>query len=337
VTTIQNQYAESINLNQSIFNGFTDVGKVKQGAANYRAAVAQVHVAEVTLYSGVKSAFAQLLYEQKAVEVTQEIWDRQIKNLRMIDIRFRGGSENKGSLMFQQATVAQAKYQHDHAVRQLRNAAKQLGAFWGEPNNGEIRVEGELAGHAPQEPVNFEAIAAAHPSHVNYVEQEKSADAYIEVEDGNWYPNLNLLASIGNVDSQWPPQQSRWSVGLTVTFPFFPGPSNYYDSKNARALKREADAQLNNTDFTLIATLESSYEALLDALGQVDVAEQFQVAARERSKIANGKYNTGLMTFEDWTVIDQDLVNREQNLLQSELGAMQAEATWENSAGIRKF
>jgi outer membrane protein TolC len=337
VQTIQNQYSESITLSQSIFNGFTDIGKIKQGRANYRAAMAQVDVAAVTLYSGVKSAFAQLLFEQKAVDLTDAIWQRQIKNLRMIDLRFRGGSENKGSLLFQQATVSQARYQHDHAIRQLRNAAKQLGAFWGEPNNGEIRVEGDLAAHTPSEKMDFESLAGNHPNHVNYVELMKSADAYIEIEDGNWYPNLNFLASVGNVDSEWPPDGHRWSLGLTLTFPFFPGTSTYYGSKNARALKYEADAQLKATDYTLIATLENSYEALLDAVGQVSVAEEFQSAAEARSKIANGKYNTGLMTFEDWTVIDQDLVNREQTLLQSQLNAMQAEATWESAAGIRDF
>ena len=38
--TIQNQYSESLSANQSLFNGFTDVGKVRQARANIRAAVA---------------------------------------------------------------------------------------------------------------------------------------------------------------------------------------------------------------------------------------------------------------------------------------------------------
>jgi outer membrane protein TolC len=332
--TVQKQYSESVQLNQSLFNGFTDVGKIEQGHANLLAAQAQLDLEKVTLNASLKTAFAQLLFEQKSVELTAAILSRQQVNLRMIDLRFKGGNENKGSLLFQQATVAQAQFQHDHAVRQLRNAIKQLGALWGEPDLKELTVVGELAGHTPATNLNFEQLAVAHPNHVNYVEQLNSAQAAVKIADGGWYPNLNLIASAGDVGPSWPPDSNRWSAGVSLTFPFFPGTSQIYSAQSARAQKLQAEYTKNSTDFKLIAALENAYEGLLDALAQVQVNEQFQTAAEARSRIANGKYNTGLMTFEDWTVIDQDLVNREQNLLQSQLNAMQAEATWESAEGV---
>ena len=330
------QYSDALSLNQSLFNGFTDEGKVEQGRANWKAAVAQLELEKVTLSSTLKTNFAQLLFEQKSVELTDAILKRQMTNLRMIDLRFRGGSENKGSLLFQQATVSQARYQHEHAIRQLRNASKQLAALWGDPDNESVRLTGELTAHAPAKAPNFEDIAAKHPNHANYVEQTFSAVAAIKVADGNWYPNVNLLASVGNVSQNefFDPAGSRWSAGVVLTYPLFPGNSNIFGSQNARALKMQAQFQQYSTDYKLVAALETAYEALLDAVAQVGVSEEFQNAAQARSKIANGKYNTGLMTFEDWTVIDQDLVNREQNLLQSQLNAMQAEATWENAEGV---
>ena len=39
------------------------------------------------------------------------------------------------------------------------------------------------------------------------------------------------------------------------------------------------------------------------------------------------------MTFEDWSVLDADYATRQQNLLQSQLNAMQAEASWESAEG----
>ena len=47
-----------------------------------------------------------------------------------------------------------------------------------------------------------------------------------------------------------------------------------------------------------------------------------------------GKYNTGLMTFEDWSVIETDLINREQNLLNAQNNAVQAMASWEQAIGV---
>ena len=58
------------------------------------------------------------------------------------------------------------------------------------------------------------------------------------------------------------------------------------------------------------------------------------MAATARSTIATEKYNTGLMTFEDWSVIEEDLITREQNLLSRKSTAMQLEATWEQAVGV---
>lgn len=332
--TIQNQYSESLSANQSLFNGFTDVGKVRQARANIRAAVAALNAEKATLSAALKTAFAQLLYQQKSVELTNAIWDRQKVNLRMIDLRFRGGSENKGSLLYQEGTVAQAKYQHEHAVRQLRNAEKQLGALWGEPDIKDVRVTGELAWHEPTQEKTYAEITSLNPSHVNFDELRLAADAYVEVEDGAWYPNLNLAGSVGRVGPSWPPQESRWSVGVTLSFPFFPGTSNISNSQTARAQRTLAEHQEQSTDYKLVAGLENAYQSFLDAIGQVEVAKAFLTGAQARSKIANGRYGAGLMTFEDWTVIDTDLVNREQNLLQAQLNAVLAEATWESAQGV---
>jgi outer membrane protein TolC len=196
------------------------------------------------------------------------------------------------------------------------------------------QVEALTEWHLPETEPNFEDIATKHPNHVNFVEQRMSAEANIEIVDGAWYPNLNLTGSIGKVGGEWPPDSQRWSVGVTLTFPFFPGTSQIYAAQTARAERDQAVYEEHSTDYKLIAALESAYDALLDAVQQVEVAKVFQQGALARSRIANGKYSSGLMTFEDWSVIDTDLVNREQNLLQSQLNAMQAQATWEAAEGI---
>ncbi len=222
VVTYQRQYTESITANQSLFNGFTDVGKIKQARANLRAAEAQLKLEKATLSAALKTNYAQLLYQQQFVDLTDQILERQKRNLRMINLRFQGGSENKGSLLYQQGTVAQATYQHDHAVRQLRNAMKQLGALWGEPDIRDLKIKGQLEWRLPKQIPVYEDITVNNPNHINFEEQRISADAGVKVADGGWYPNLNLIGSIGRVGTQWPPDEDRWSVGVSLTFPFFP-------------------------------------------------------------------------------------------------------------------
>ncbi len=154
-----------------------------------------------------------------------------------------------------------------------------------------------------------------------------SADANIEVVDGNWLPNLSLTGFVGQTGANFPPNGGRWSVGAAITFPFFPGTSNIFNSESARAYN------INNNDVTLYSTLESAYGSLEDAVQQLKVNQLFEEADKARSVISTEKYNTGLMTFEDWAVIEANLVSGEQNLLSSKLTAMEAEATWEQAVG----
>jgi outer membrane protein TolC len=334
VVSVQNQYTESLTANQSLFNGFSDVGKVRQANANLQAARAQLAMEKATLNQLLKNAFAQMLFQQKSVELNAAILKRQEDNLRMITLRYKGGNENKGNLLYQQGTLAQAKYQYEHSMRQLKNAVKQLAALWGEPNLRYLKVSGDLAWQVPDHEPDFERMAVNNPSHVNAIEQYRASDFNVQVVDGGWMPNVGLIGSLGRVGQTWPPQNERWSVGISLTFPFFPGTAQIFAAETARAQRLQAEFQEHSTDYKLIAGLENAYDALLDAAAQVQVNEVFREGAAARSRIANGKYGSGLMTFEDWSVIDADLVNREQNLLQSQLNAMQTQASWELAQGI---
>jgi outer membrane protein TolC len=334
VSGSQTTYSESLQLNQNLFNGFSDVGKVKQAQANREVAKAQLAAAKATLSAGLKTAFAELLFEEKAVDLNQTILERQKKNLRMVTLRYEGGQENKGSQLYQAASVAQTQYQYEHAGRQVRNGSRQLAALLGRPDNGELRVEGEFTTQAPAGPPDFQKIVQSHPGHIQAYQQERSADANVEINNGNWYPDLNLTGAVGKTGPSYPPDTDRWSVGLTLVFPFFPGTSTIAGVDSAHALKHQAEFQLTSADLKLEAGLEQAYEALLDAIGQVTVADDFYVAAKSRSTIADGKYNTGLMTFEDWSVIDADYTTRQQTLLLNQRNAKQAEANWESAEGI---
>ena len=63
------------------------------------------------------------------------------------------------------------------------------------------------------------------------------------------------------------------------------------------------------------------------------VDQTFVEAARVRAEIGRSKYNTGLLSFEEWEIIESDLVTREKAALASQNNRVSAEATWEQSQG----
>ena len=283
--------------------------------------------------SNLKQAFAQLLYEQKLDELSGSIMKRQQSNLRLVTLRFEGGMENKGNQLYQAATYSQAKYQYAHASRQKRAAVNQLAALLGRPGADNLIVAGDF--NLPDPKVgDLRKLVPKHPSFLQAYYQRVAADEGIRIANQGWYPNVSLNAFVGKSGTEFFPQNNRWSVGVSIAFPFFPGTSQIFTSENAYAVFRQAEYTESSTANKLLAGIEQAYGNLVDAIEQVKVSQEFNDAAKARSVIATEKYNAGLMTFEDWTVIETDLINRAQTLLQNQLSAVQALIAWENALGI---
>jgi outer membrane protein len=66
---------------------------------------------------------------------------------------------------------------------------------------------------------------------------------------------------------------------------------------------------------------------------KLKVDQAFLDAAKTRADIARTKYNNGLMTFENWDIIENDLIQRQKSFLQSQRDRVVAEAAWEQAQG----
>ena len=56
-------------------------------------------------------------------------------------------------------------------------------------------------------------------------------------------------------------------------------------------------------------------------------------AAEERAKIAQTQYSTGFISFDNWIIIENDLVNAKKTYLESQASALSAEAKWVQAKG----
>jgi outer membrane protein TolC len=72
---------------------------------------------------------------------------------------------------------------------------------------------------------------------------------------------------------------------------------------------------------------------LQDAIEVVDVERKTLEATEERSKIAEVQYATGFISFDNWIIIEDDLVRAKLAYLDSEANALLAEANWIQAKG----
>jgi outer membrane protein TolC len=80
-------------------------------------------------------------------------------------------------------------------------------------------------------------------------------------------------------------------------------------------------------------TLERTWKELQDVIDKVEVQQKFLEAAEERARITQAQYSTGLISFDNWTIIEDDLVNAKKSFLDVQANASVTEATWIQAKG----
>ena len=116
-------------------------------------------------------------------------------------------------------------------------------------------------------------------------------------------------------------------------FPLFNGGKDYHGTRSASAAWQAAELNRFNINRDLLVRLQTTYSAFVEAVTKLRVDESFVKAATLRAEIARKRYNNGLMNFEDWDIVETDLINRRRSYLQSKRDRVIAEAAWEQAQG----
>lgn len=323
----------SLTLNQNIFAGFETESLVQQGLASRDYSGAVLDQTKVQASYELKIAFANLMYAQKYLALTREIIKRRGENAELVELHFEGGMENKGSLMLSKAFLSQANYDHVVARNAIDTSRQQLARAMGIDDSREIEIAGGIPLQEPGPEPDLKAIAGTTPVHRQSVAQERVNQAGVTLARSNFFPTLDLSATIAAQGNDAFPDASRRSFMLNMGVPLFSGGNDYYSLKSAAAQYAAAKYEREGTDLQLLPTLKQAYHAYTEAAAKLHVDQAFVEAAKVRAEIARSKYNNGLLSFEDWDIIENDLITKEKTLLASERERVVAEANWEQAQG----
>jgi outer membrane protein len=326
-------YSASVTLSQTLYDGGLTPGNVGQARANYRAQVA-AFVLEKTLISyDLKSAFAQLLYAQELVTLTEQIVKRRRSNADMIRLKYDGGRENKGAYLLSESECRQATLNFHNAQRNAVVSQHQLAQIMGLKLKAPLVAVGQLVTQSPPTSPNLEQLAVETPTHFQQVSNAEASRAGITIARAGFLPTISTSVSLNREDERFFPKSSGWSADLSVSLPIFDGGKTYFDVKAAEASLRQSLANIQNSDDNSVYTLAQNFSTFVTDVETVGV-NQFTVAAQNvRSEIGEGQYSNGLISFTDFNLIENDLVTAENQALQSRRDAVIAEANWEYSQG----
>jgi outer membrane protein TolC len=326
-------YSTSLSATQNLFAGFQDEAKVEQASANLAAAQANLTSAKAKLSQDLKTAFAGLRHAQNNVQLTEDIARRLEENLRLVELRFESGRENKGSLLLTRATLGQARLEHLQARQALEAAQAQLARVLGRQVSLELRVAGEVPAAEPGPAPDFAGLARATPDYRQVAAQEHVAQADVRLARAGLLPSLNLTGTVAREGGDWYPEGDRRTVGVSLSVPLFSGGKDYYGLKSAHSSLTAAGVNKEGVERQLLVRLRQTYAAYVEAAVKLKVDRDFLEAATTRAAIARARYQNGLMSFEDWDRIENDLIQRQKALLLAQRERVTAEAAWESAQG----
>lgn len=319
---------------ENLFSGYADSSKLNQAQYTREGLEASLKSALAKASFDYKAAFMNLLYAQKYILLAQDIIKRREANLRLVQLRFESGRENIGSLYLSKAYLAQAKYDHLIATNALGVAQSQLAKVLGRSEYEGLEVQGSVPVTNPHaENLNFKDLVFTTPEYQKAFTEEKVSLAAIDSANSNFYPSLNLLQNIGRTNRDSGAWTNTWSIGAELSFPLFDGGKDYYSAKSSHELYRASVVSKRNVQDSGVVKLKDAYAKYIEAIAKLEVDQAFVEAGSSRERIAKEKYNNGLLTFDEWDIIENDLIARQKTLLQTERDRVVAEALWEQFQG----
>lgn len=332
----QDAYGASITATQSVFNGFQDKAKVDQARANRDLAKIALQTERAKTSYDLKNAIASLQYTQNYLTLAESIRQRRELNSRTVQLRFESGRENKGALLLSRAYFEDAKLDYLRAQQNLNIAQTTIVRVLGlESTDDVFQFKGEIpiADPAAEGNVNFKSLVLETSSYLQSVAQESSAKASLNIAQSNFYPSLNLSASAGDSGNTWYPTNHGRTLGASLTFPLFSGGRDYNSTKAAGASLLASQLDRAGSLKQQLVTLQTSYASFVQAVQKLKVDQVYTEALTVRERVSRQKYNNGLSTFDDWDVIENDLIKRQKDLLASQRDRILAEASWEQAQG----
>jgi outer membrane protein TolC len=320
-------YSYSITVKQLLFDGFKTSYNISQAEENINLAKYNIEIVSSQIRFRLRNAFIELLKAQELLKINEEIVNRRKEQLELVKMRYEAGKEHKGALLIAEANLSQAEFEIIQTKRLVNLAQRKLTKELG----GKLvnKVKGDFNVKHFEENINFENLALSHPSLKAFMSEKESAKFNLKSIKADYFPqifaNVNLLNGTGTF---WSQNNNSFSIGIGLSFPIFEGGRREAEVSKATSFLTELEVEEKSKKDSIILELEDAWVKFQNAIDNVNIQKKFLIAAEERAKIAQVQYSNGLISFDNWTIIEDDLVRSKKSFLDSQANALIAEANW---------
>ena len=350
--SINNSFSTGLNLNYTIFDGFSREGTFNRATSSATATEQTAERTRQSVVYQVQSAYVTVLKNEQLVGVNDENLKRDQKQLERIVESNKVGSLSLADVYRQQSQVAADEYALISAQNTFDKSKADLLSLVGVDISDEyLIVDTTISPDMSQSFLdstkaaynNFDDLArralVARPDYQSARELLSADESGVTEARSNYFPSLSAFAGYGlqNQELNRISDNKSLSWGLNFNWRLFDGFNTNYQVQSAIATRRNAEVNVAQTERNIGVEVKKALLDLDAARKQYDVSMKAVVSASEDRKIADEKYNLGAGTLLDLLVANANLVNAEANKINAAYGYIVAKLNMEYVVGERSY
>lgn len=325
----------SISGRQLIYDFGLTAASVSQARSREEASRQSYAQTRQDIINQVKQTYYTLLQKQRLVEVQQQNVADSQANLNLANARFGAGLAARADVIKAETAVAAAKFDLASAKNAAELARLDLNLAMGIEGYTPTQVEDtEESSPALADPAALVAQALnLRPEMLQAKASLKAARQNLRAARVGNAPAFNLNADYGLQGTSFPPHDDGWSYGASVSFPLFDGGANAGQIKTAQGNLQSAEAQLRQSEQTVVSEIITAYLNLRTAEEKI-IASRAEVAnAEENFRLTTGRYQAGLATYVEVTDAETALVTARTNQVNAQYDLSIARAALKRALG----
>jgi len=286
-----------ISASQTIYDFGQARGRWHAAEATAEGQQQTARATRLTTVLNVRTAYFQARAQKSLVAVSRETLANQERHLEQIKGFVELGARPAIDLAQARTDVANAKVQVISAENAYATAKAQLNQAMGQPQRTDYDVADETLAPLGEEDQPLEALEqiaiAARPELVALSKQVQAQELQLRAVKGAYGPTLGASTGITDNGRQLDNLVWNWNVQVSLNWPIFQGMLVPAQVREAEANLLAVKAQRDGTENQLRLEVEQARLAVRSTKASLEAVEEALVNARERLRLAEGRYQTG--------------------------------------------
>jgi outer membrane protein len=296
------------------------------------------HSIELNVLVNVRRAFFAARANKALIKVAEDTVANNEKHLHQTEGFVKYGTHPEIDVAQSRSDLANSRVQLINAQNNYLISKAQLRQAMGAPlGDFEVADEDLAPVEGEDQPVAdlVNRAIAGRPELAALQRQKESNELSVKGIKGGYYPALSAQAGASTSGVGLDVLQPSWNVGATLSWPLFQGGLTPGQVHEAEANLGVTMAQLENERLQVRFDVENAALSVKGAKATIDAAQDALVNARERLRLAEGRYESGVGTIIELGDAQVALTNAAATLVQAQFTLGSARAQLLSALGKR--